>query len=182
MSLELAVDALALLREKLPSEIFNRVRLIIAGSYDERLQENRATLDDLQQRVHQLQLDERVVFIRSCTDAERLALLSRCLCVVYTPENEHFGLVPIEAMAAGKPVVAVRSGGPLETVRHAETGLLCDATPDAFADGLACLLTDRKATERMGQAGRAHVAKHFSRSVFGVRLEAIVDDLVERTR
>lgn len=178
----LAVEALALLREKLSADIFNRVQLIIAGSYDERLQENRATLRELQQRVGQLQLDEQVVFIRSCTDTERLALLHRCLCVVYTPENEHFGLVPIEAMAAARPVVAVSSGGPLETIQHAETGLLCDPTPDAFATGLASLLTDRKAAERMGQAGRAHVARHFSRAVFGTRLAAMVDDLMQPNR
>jgi glycosyltransferase involved in cell wall biosynthesis len=97
---------------------------------------------------------------------------------VYTPDNEHFGLVPVEAMAAGRPVVAVNSGGPLETVWHERTGLLCRPTPQAFAAALVRLVTDPVAAERMGQAGRLHVAKHFSLAAFNTRLEAIIQELV----
>ena len=53
-------------------------------------------------------------------------MLAAATVVIYTPENEHFGIVPIEAMAAGKPVIACRSGGPKESVLHGETGYLCE--------------------------------------------------------
>ena len=177
-NLGLAIEALALLRERLSSAVFAHLQLVIAGGYDDRLRENRDTLLDLQALVQQLRLAEHVVFMRSCTETERLVLLARCRCVVYTPANEHFGFVPVEAMAAGRPVVAVASGGPLETVQHEHTGLLCRPTPPAFAEALARLLVDPVAAERMGQAGRRHVAKHFSRAAFGTRLEAIVQELV----
>jgi alpha-1,3/alpha-1,6-mannosyltransferase len=177
-NLGLVIKALALLRERLSSATFAHLRLVIAGGYDDRLQDNRETLLDLQALVQQRRLAEHVVFMRSCTEAERLALLARCHCVVYTPANEHFGFVPVEAMAAGRPVVAVASGGPLETVRHEHTGLLCPPTPQAFAEALARLLMDPVAAARMGQAGRRHVAKHFSQAAFGTRLEAIVQALV----
>jgi alpha-1,3/alpha-1,6-mannosyltransferase len=176
-NLGLAVEALALLREQLSSDAFASLRLVIAGGYDDRLRENRETLLDLQALVRRRRLEANVVFMRSCTEPERLALLSRCRCVVYTPANEHFGFVPLEAMAAGRPVVAVDSGGPRETVRHEYTGLLCRPTPQAFADALARLITDPVAAERMGQAGRLHVAQHFSLAAFGSRLEAIVQEL-----
>ena len=81
-------------------------------------------------------------------------------------------------MAAGRPVVAVASGGPLETVQHEHTGLLCRPTPLAFAEALARLIVNPEAAERMGQAGRRHVAKHFSQAAFGTRLEAIIQELV----
>ena len=177
-NLGLAVEALALVREQLPDEAFARLRLVIAGGYDDRRRENHDTLHDLQALVRQRRLAAHVVFRRSCTESELLALLSRCRCVVYTPDNEHFGFVPVEAMAAGRPVVAVDSGGPRETIQHEHTGLLCRPTPQAFAEALVRLIADPAAAERMGQAGRLHVARHFSRAAFGARLEAIVQELV----
>lgn len=44
--------------------------------------------------------------------------------MLYTPENEHFGIVPVEAMYLGCIVIACNSGGPLESVDHNKTGYL----------------------------------------------------------
>ena len=114
------------------------------------------------------------MFLRSVSEVERLRLLAECTCVVYTPAREHFGYVPVEAMAAGRPVVAVDAGGPAETVRHGATGWLCPPTPVAFAEALAHLLADAAMARRMGEAGREHVRTHFSRAAFGARLDAAV--------
>jgi glycosyltransferase involved in cell wall biosynthesis len=83
-------------------------------------------------------------------------------------------------MAAGRPVVAVNSGGPLETVRHEETGLLSEPTAQAFATALVRLIVNRPEARRMGQAGRAHVTQHFSRAAFGSRLESILREVIAR--
>lgn len=163
---------------RLVPDTFASLRLVIAGDYDERRREHRDTWLALQALARQHRLDEHVVFIRSCSERERLALLARCRCVVYTPAHEHFGFVPVEAMAAGRPVVAVASGGPLETVKNEDTGLLCESTPAAFAEALARLIVNPAEAEHMGQAGRVHVARHFSLTAFGSRLEAIVQELV----
>jgi len=181
-NLGLAIEALALLRKRISAPLFSCVRLIIAGGYDDRLAESRETLRELQGRARQLGLVDQVIFKRSYSDDERLTLLSRCLCVVYTPENEHFGLVPLEAMAAGRPVVAVNSGGPLETIQHEETGLLCEPTPQAFAEAFVRLLMNREEAKRMGQAGRRHVTRHFSRAAFGRRLETILHEVMRQPR
>jgi alpha-1,3/alpha-1,6-mannosyltransferase len=181
-NLGLAIEALALLRARISEQTFKHVKLIMAGGFDSRLKEDRETLGELQALARRLRLQGQVVFILSCTDTERATLLSRCLCFVYTPKNEHFGLGLLEAMAAGKPVIAVGSGGPLETVRHEETGLLCHPTPQAFADALASLILDPNRCARMGQAGREHVAKRFSLSAFGSRLETILQELVAEKR
>lgn len=65
-----------------------------------------------------------------------LDLLAGCSAYV-VPGVEDFGIAPVEAMAAGKPVIAFNAGGVAETVVGGETGLLFeDATPDALADAI----------------------------------------------
>ena len=81
----------------------------------------------------------QVILMRSFTDAERSALLAAAAAVVYTPTNEHFGIVPLEAMAAGRPVLACNSGGPTESVLHGRTGFLAEPVPVAFASAMAKL-------------------------------------------
>jgi len=180
--LERAVDALAALRDLLAPDELAPVRLVIAGGYDARLAECRATFDGLAARAAGLGLADRVALVRSPSDADLRALLSRARCVVYTPEDEHFGLVPLEAMAAGRPVVAVSAGGPAETIRDGETGILCPPDAGAFAGALARLLREPETARRMGAAGRRHVAARFSRAAFGARLEAVLRDVVAGAR
>ncbi len=81
----------------------------------------------------------QVILIRSFTDAERSALLTAAAAVIYTPTNEHFGIVPLEAMAAGRPVLACNSGGPTESVLHGRTGFLAEPEAAAFASAMAQL-------------------------------------------
>jgi alpha-1,3/alpha-1,6-mannosyltransferase len=174
----LALEALALLRAQLAPARFAPLRLVIAGGYDGRLADNRETLRSLQARIRKLGLDDHVVFLQSVTTQERKDLFTRCRIVLYTPENEHFGYVPLEAMAAGRPVVAVKSGGPRETIRHRETGLLCGPTPGAFAAALYELIVNPALAQRMGQAGRVYVDRSFSLRAFGERLNGIIESLV----
>jgi alpha-1,3/alpha-1,6-mannosyltransferase len=86
---------------------------------------------------------------------------------VYTPENEHFGIVPLEAMARGRPVIACASGGPLETVSHMETGLLSEPTALGFANAIVRLLTmTAPAAEKLRAAARQRMQEHFARPAF----------------
>jgi alpha-1,3/alpha-1,6-mannosyltransferase len=179
-NLALAVDALAGLRARLPPASFAAVRLVLAGHVDERLVESEALATELEARAAALGLGGRVSLVRSPSDAERRALLARAACVVYTPLAEHFGLVPLEAMAAARPVIAVNRGGPTETIVHGQTGWLADPQPEAFADALARVLADPTAARRMGQAGWRHVRTRFSRRAFGDRLEASLRSLAGR--
>lgn len=61
---------------------------------------------------------DNIVFLCSFSDEEKVFLLKNSTCLLYTPSNEHFGIVPIEAMFMKLPVIAVNSGGPLETIEN----------------------------------------------------------------
>jgi alpha-1,3/alpha-1,6-mannosyltransferase len=175
--LDLAIEALRLLRDRLPATVFETVQLVMTGAYDARIAEHREVLAELETLVQQHGLTEHVTLMPSCTEAQRRTWLAQCRCVIYTPPEEHFGLGPVEAMAAGRAVVGVASGGLLETVRHEETGLLCAPAADAFADALCRLILNPEEADRMGLAGRRHVSATFSRARFGATLDAIVDDI-----
>jgi len=179
-NLALAVDALAVLRERMPAPAFAAVRLVLAGHFDARLTETRALGADLEARAKRLGLERQVTLARSPSDAERRALLARAACVVYTPLAEHFGIVPLEAMAAARPVIAVNRGGPTETIVNGETGWLAAPTPVAFGDALARVLGDPDGARRMGEAGWTHVRANFSRAAFGDRMETALSALAAR--
>ncbi|EDO27735.1 predicted protein, partial [Nematostella vectensis] len=108
---------------------------------------------------------------------QKLALLDFCCCLLYTPSNEHFGLVPIEAMYAERPVIAVKSGGPLETVSHNKTGFLCDPDAESFAKAMQKIVEGDKLRKSLGEAGRPHVMSKFSFEVFAEQLHTLVCQL-----
>jgi alpha-1,3/alpha-1,6-mannosyltransferase len=82
-------------------------------------------------------LCDQVWFLPSFSDAQRAALLAKARAVVYTPQNEHFGIVPLEAMAAARPVIACNSGGPRESVKNGVTGFLVKPNARSFAHAMA---------------------------------------------
>jgi alpha-1,3/alpha-1,6-mannosyltransferase len=176
-NLQLAIDALAVLRAQNGAAPGAGARLVIAGHCDSRLREQVRTAEDLESHAMRLGLAEHVIVQRSLDEPERQALLAGCRAVVYTPVGEHFGYVPVEAMAAGRPVVAVDGAGPAETVLDGRTGFLCPPEPAAFAAALARLAGDPAEAARLGRAGRAHVAQNFSRAAFGRGLEAILREV-----
>ena len=181
-NLTLAIDALAALRERMPASAFAAVRLVLAGHFDERLAETRALGAGLEARAARLGLASQVSLVRSPSDAERRALLARAACLIYTPLAEHFGIVPLEAMAAARPVIAVNRGGPTETIVNGETGWLASPTPTAFGEALARVLDDPHSARRMGEAGWHHVRTRFSRAIFGERMETALTALAARRR
>ncbi|KAJ6376299.1 hypothetical protein OIU76_025433 [Salix suchowensis] len=173
-NIELAVSAFARLHtleeHGLQSQTLNEATLTIAGGYDSRLRENVEYLDELKHLAAREGVSSQISFITSCSTAERNKLLSQCLCVIYTPKDEHFGIVPLEAMAAHKPVIACNSGGPVETVKDAETGFLCDPNPEDFSLAMAKVIQDPQMASRMGGEARKHVAESFSTKIFGQHL------------
>jgi glycosyltransferase involved in cell wall biosynthesis len=106
-------------------------------------------------------LRERLIYLGFREDAERV--IAAADIVVCSSHFESYGMVNVEAMASGKPVVSTRQGGPSETVLHGETGYLVDAGNAAgLAQYVIDLLHDPDLRQRLGAAGRARVERLFS--------------------
>ncbi|XP_047939312.1 alpha-1,3/1,6-mannosyltransferase ALG2-like isoform X1 [Salvia hispanica] len=175
-NIELAISAFAMLYNSLQHDNREELSLVIAGGFDKRLRENVEYLEELKTLAEQEGISDRAQFIMSCSTPERNTLLSQCLCVLYTPKDEHFGIVPIEAMAAHKPVIACNSGGPVESIKNGVTGYLCEPTPRDFSVAMSNFVCDPLLSTTMGEEARQHVVETFSTKTFGQRLNAYVVD------
>ncbi|MFM9022485.1 MAG: glycosyltransferase [Solirubrobacterales bacterium] len=104
-------------------------------------------------------------------EAERLLQGSQALVVCAT---EEFGIAAVESQAAGRPVVALRAGGLLETVVEGETGIFFDRPePDVLAEAVEAFDPSPISPERCVEQ-----ARHFGPARFRERFSAIVDDAV----
>lgn len=175
-NLGLAIRAFA----GLSSDEIKMAKLVIAGGFDSRVAENANTLRELQSLADSLKLshatyqgtdkqmageDHNITFLLSVPDDLKRRLLNTASLLIYTPQNEHFGIVPIEAMLAGVPVLATNTGGPLETIYDGRTGWL--RSPDKLQQWTdvmrkPLILSSADSLHTMGQRGRERVLVEFS--------------------
>ncbi len=116
---------------------------------------------DIERRIQELRLGGRVHLLGERGDVKRL-LAHIAVCVLAT-HYEGCSNVIMEAMAAGRPVVATDVGGNAELVVHGQTGLLVpDRDVRALADAMVALLTDPERAQAMGREGRHRIEQRFS--------------------
>ncbi len=103
----------------------------------------------------ELGLEANVLFPGRVNHADAMSLFAGCKVFVLPSRHEPFGIVNLEAMAVGKPIVASRVGGVPEIVTDAENGLLVSPDdPDALAAAISKLLNDEVMQLALGNAGR----------------------------
>lgn len=177
-----------------------KAKLVIAGGFDDRVLENANTLKSLQETANHLNISHAtfkgsdtdglsadtsaISFLLSVPDTLKNRLLASTSLLIYTPQNEHFGIVPLEAMLARVPVLATNTGGPLETIYDGRTGWL--RSPDKieqWTDVLRKPLIPSSADNLrvMGERGRARVVAEFSHTKMTSALDREVQALCEST-
>ncbi|KAH6656500.1 family 1 glycosyltransferase [Truncatella angustata] len=182
----------------LSKEAREGVRLVVAGGYDNRVPENVAYHNELVDLANSLGLssmttktittalqvpaDIQVLFLLSVPNLLKEMLLSATQLLVYTPANEHFGIVPLEAMLAGVPVLAADTGGPTETVLEGETGWLRSPNNvDDWTEVMDKVLNDLSEDDmaRMSKAGVSRVKNNFGDVQMAKRIDDICDDMLK---
>jgi glycosyltransferase involved in cell wall biosynthesis len=160
-NLELAIEAFGRFRQVVSEP--DSWRLCIAGIVDRKSEPYLA-------RLRALAGDDAAIEFRvHPSDDEMRQLYADCYATLFTALNEDWGLVMIEALASGKPVVAVNRGGPLEIVRHEEDGLLAPPSVEQFAEAMRRLVEEPGLRDRLSAAAPAGAARFgWERFVEGV--------------
>jgi glycosyltransferase involved in cell wall biosynthesis len=142
-----AIEALA----QLPG-----VELVVAGGPSVELLETDPEVVRLRAVAQRLGVADRVKFVGAVRRADVPALMASADVVVAVPWYEPFGIVPLEAMACGRPIVGSAVGGLLDTVVPGVTGeVVPPRRPDVLARVLRELLADPARRAAYGRAGRA---------------------------
>lgn len=129
--------------------------LVVAGKGPER--------DRLGALANDLGVAARVRFAGHISDEERNTLYQAAEAAVFPSRYEPFGIVALEAMAFGAPVVAARAGGLAEVVEHGRTGLLFQpGDPKSLAEQIITLLDSPSLGQSMVQRARQVVAERYS--------------------
>jgi alpha-1,3/alpha-1,6-mannosyltransferase len=128
--------------------------------------------------------DVDILFLLSVPQELKARLLQSASLLVYTPTNEHFGIVPLEAMLAGVPVLATNTGGPLETIYDGRTGWLRNPKKaEQWTDVMRKPLIPSSSDSliKMGQAGRERVLAEFSQTKMTQLFDHEIQRIVEST-
>lgn len=132
--------------------------LLIAGDGDDRPR--------LERRAQTLAVADRVRFLGRVDDATLSALYRDCAFFLMPGRDEGFGLVYVEAMRAGKPVIA-GPGAPAEILEDGQSGFVIDPSQRApLLDAIQLLARDPELRARMGDAARRRVDEHFTEAAF----------------
>ncbi len=131
----------------------------------------------LEALARELGIAERVRFTGALPHEGALELMAGADLFVFASQTETQGVVLIEAMAAGVPVVAVGVAGAAEAVADGESGLLVPPDPEALAAGMSWLLADPALRARMSRRGR-EVAAGYAAPVLARRLVGLYESVM----
>lgn len=135
------------------------------------------------ERASALGVGHRVRFVPRPSCAELVALYRKARLFALSSDEEGLGIVVLEAMACGIPVVSTRSGGPDGIITDGEDGYLVPLDdPAAMADRMARLLTDDDLNRRLGTKARNKIERTFSSEVTGAEFIDVWDRLLHTPR
>jgi phosphatidylinositol alpha-1,6-mannosyltransferase len=157
------IEAVAQLRASMPE-----LHLVAVGRGDD--------LPRLRELASDRRIADRVVFLEGLSTELLAACYAHCDVFALPSTGEGFGIVFLEAMAFGKPVIGADSGGISDFVADNVNGLLVPPRDQRrLVEALACLLRDPPLRARLGKQGAETVRRKYGFAAFERDLEAIID-------
>jgi glycosyltransferase involved in cell wall biosynthesis len=165
--------------EQLPTVIQRHpnVLLVLAGACTDE-----AYGEGLKRRIEQLGLESHVLLAGKLppADPRLIGLIQEARVMVLHSISETFGLVILEAWAAGTPVISSRTSGASALIDHDQTGWLFDLDrPEGFHAAIETVLTNPAAGQRVAAAGRTRVVADYDTRVLAARLKELYGHLQE---
>jgi len=152
------IDALTIIRQQNPDALRNTRLIIVGGSPNDPTD---VELARLQARTQELGLQNVVEFHGAKDQTSLPCYYAAATAVIVPSDYESFGMVALEAMASGTPVIASEVGGLAFLVRDGETGYLVPARePDALADRILRLLNDPDKHHQMRRAAAIRARRY----------------------
>jgi len=145
----IAIDALEKLKDL-------NIKLLIIGSAMES-----TYYHELEKKVKDLELDDKVLFIGFTSEINEYVKL--CDVTILATKKETFGLVVIESMVNGVPVIATNNGGPLEIIDDGVDGLLFDRSSEDLTRKIEELYYDKTLQQELSNNGYIKVKKKFDK-------------------
>lgn len=159
------------------------VELTIAGGPSPEDLDEDQEVQRLRQIAARHGVADRVTFTGAVAREDIPHLLAETDLAVVLPWYEPFGIVPLEIMACGKPLVGAAVGGLLDTVSDGETGLLVPARkPQRAAAAVRMLLDDAALRTQMGRAARRRIEQNYDWKRVCETTEAVYEDMIAEQR
>ena len=162
---EYVINAIPAINEK-----SSNVKFVIVGTGPEK--------ERLEGLVKKLNIEDKVIFTGFVSHGEKLSLFSSCDIFAFHSNYESFGIVLVEAMASGKPVISTDVGAIPEIVDDGKTGIIVPpGDSKALAEAILRLVRDRDLRMKMGMEGRKKAEREYDWDRIVERYEKIYESL-----
>jgi glycosyltransferase involved in cell wall biosynthesis len=148
------------------------IPLVIAGNDEEGY---RPVLEKLAQRNS---VSDRVIFTDFVDGNDKAALLNHASMLVLPSYSENFGVVALEAMAAGCPVIVTPEVGLSDTVSETGSGIVVKGDPEILGNGIKKLLSNPDLMRQMGENGKKVVRERFTWEAVSSQMEKVYQDIL----
>ena len=164
---EISVRAINLLIDKIPG-----IRLVFVGEG--------ALADEIKRLAERLGVKENVVFAGRVSDEQLPDYYDACDFALFPAERQSWGLVVLEALAAGKLSVVSSDCGVSEVLIEKNIGFICDPTPEALAQRLLEVYHARQSLDGMVERGQRYTREELSYEAYGNRMMRLFQDILDR--